>query len=80
MVILTGFMWPKRGGGGGVGKQLYRELEKKALDLGVKKLFVDASITARPFFEKLNFKTIRQQTVELRGVDFMNYRMEKKLV
>lgn len=36
-----------------------------------------ASITARPFFEKRNYKVIKEQEVEIHGVFLRNYLMEK---
>jgi len=35
------------------------------------------SLTARPFFERMGFGVIREQDVELRGVLFRNYAMQK---
>jgi putative acetyltransferase len=39
-------------------------------------LWSDVSITAKPFFERQGFVVIKQQTVNLRGVDLDNYLME----
>lgn len=39
---------------------------------------VDASITAKPFFECHGFQVIQQQSVESRGVAFVNYHMALK--
>lgn len=39
---------------------------------------VDASITAKPFFERHGFQVIQQQSVESRGVAFVNYHMALK--
>lgn len=33
------------------------------------------SITARPFFEASGFTVVREQSVECRGVEFINYRL-----
>lgn len=38
-------------------------------------LDVDASITAKPFFEYHGFQVVRQQNVEARGEWFINYRL-----
>jgi putative acetyltransferase len=43
------------------------------------RIFTEASITARPFFERAGFQLITQQTVEHNGVSFVNCRMEKFL-
>lgn len=39
---------------------------------------VDASITAKPFFERQGFQVVAQQKVECRGEWFINYRMQYK--
>jgi putative acetyltransferase len=65
--------------GKGVGKKIYAELETKARELRLERLFVEASITAKPFFEKLGYSVIKFQTVERKGVKLSNYQMEKFL-
>jgi molybdopterin-guanine dinucleotide biosynthesis protein A len=65
--------------GKGVGKRILQQIESKARSLGIQRLFVEASITARPFFEKRGFITVRQQEVERRGQTFINFVMEKTL-
>lgn len=42
------------------------------------RITVHASITARPFFEKRGYRTVREQRVERRGVFLTNYVMEKR--
>lgn len=63
--------------GKGIGTQILQKIESKARSLGIKRLFVEASITARPFFEKRGFVTVRQQEVERRGQTLINFVMEK---
>lgn len=63
----------------GVGRQLYRAIEAKALELSLGRLFVEASITAKPFFQRMGFAIMRQQLVMRRGETFINYGMEKSL-
>ena len=46
-------------------------------ELNISKLQTDASITAKPFFEKHGFKTVQQQTVKIKDVELINYKMEK---
>ena len=41
-------------------------------------LTVEASITARPCFERMGFQVIAEQRVVARGEEFVNYRMEKR--
>lgn len=61
----------------GVGALLYQTVEQQALGLGCDRLFTEASITAKPFFQRLGFTVIQQQTVLRRGEAFINYQMEK---
>lgn len=63
----------------GVGSQIYWAIEAKALELSVNRLFVEVSITAKPFFQRMGFAVIAQQTVTCRGETFINYLMEKIL-
>lgn len=65
--------------GKGVGGALLEALVAEARRLGLTRLFVEASITARPFFEAKDFTVLTQQVVTLRGVEFVNYRMERLL-
>lgn len=65
--------------GKGIGSLLIDALEKEATKLGWKKLQTEASITAKPFFERKGFHSIEEQTINLRGVNFVNYKMEKLL-
>ena len=60
----------------GVAKQLLQKITDTAIELNISRLETDASITAKPFFEKHNFTTIRQQTVTLGNIDLINYKME----
>ncbi|NJR52247.1 MAG: GNAT family N-acetyltransferase [Leptolyngbyaceae cyanobacterium CSU_1_3] len=63
----------------GVGRQLYAAIESKALALKLSRLFVEASITAKPFFLRMGFAIVQPQTVTCRGETFINYVMEKVL-
>lgn len=63
----------------GVGKQIYQEIEAKAIALNLTQLVTEASITARPFFEKMGFSVVREQEVYCRGEQFKNYVMQKLL-
>ena len=64
--------------GCGVGSTLMESVYERAIQKGIKRIFAEVSITARPFFEKHGF-TAEEQTVVLRGVKFINYKMEKFL-
>jgi len=63
----------------GVGTQILEQIESKASLLGIKKLFTEASITAKAFFESKGFVVVRQQEVERRGQKFINFLMEKTI-
>lgn len=63
----------------GVGTQILECLEAKAKDLGINKIFTEASITAQPFFESQRFIVIKKQEVERRGEKFINFAMEKNI-
>jgi putative acetyltransferase len=61
----------------GVGRKIYCAIEAKAYELGIHRLYTEASITAKPFFLHMGFEIIREQQVERRGETFVNYSMEK---
>lgn len=63
----------------GVGKQIYEAIEAKAIELVLNRLFVEASITAKPFFERMGFSLVQEQKVARREETFVNYAMEKFL-
>lgn len=67
------------GVGHGVGGRLYQALEAKATELGLTRIFLEASITAQPFFARRGFRVVAQQTVVRRGVAMTNYKMAKSL-
>ena len=63
----------------GIGKKILEQLESKARSLKIEKLFLEASITAKPFFESQNFIVVKQQEVERRGQTLINFIMEKSI-
>jgi putative acetyltransferase len=65
--------------GCGVGRLLLTALEAEASRRGIGRLFTEASITARPFFEHCGFSVLAQQVVICRGVELVNFRMDKHL-
>lgn len=64
----------------GVGSQIYRAIEAKALELGASRLFTESSITAKPFFQRMGFSIVKEQEIFCRGETFINYAMEKLLL
>ncbi|MFB8792295.1 MAG: GNAT family N-acetyltransferase [Potamolinea sp.] len=65
--------------GQGIGKQILSQIESKAKSLGLVRLFTEASITAKPFFESQRFIVVIKQEVERRGQSFINFAMEKDI-
>ncbi len=61
----------------GIGRIILGQIDAKAINLGLKKLFTEASITAKPFFESQGFMVVKKQEVERRGQKFINFAMEK---
>ncbi|MDR3711665.1 MAG: GNAT family N-acetyltransferase [Puia sp.] len=64
---------------GVAGRLLFRILET-ARELGLTGIDVEASITARPFFEKHNFRMSGEQTVYVKGIALLNYKMHLELI
>jgi putative acetyltransferase len=44
------------------------------------RVYVEASICARPMFEKLGFTILSENQVDLGGVKLMNYLMERRSI
>ena len=65
--------------GRGVASALLNCLEDAARCQGIGRLFTEASITAKPFFERRGFVVLTAQVVEFRGKKFTNFQMEKHL-
>lgn len=63
----------------GVGRSLLVALVDEARRVGITRLFTEASITARAFFEAQGFLLLAQQVVMCRGAEFINFRMERIL-
>lgn len=63
-----------------IGTKIINNLEQYALRDGIKKIYTFSSVTARPFFESLGWRTICDNTVMRSGVCLKNYRMEKNLI
>ena len=63
----------------GIANKLYKEIENEAKRLLQTFLTSDVSKTARPFFKKVGFEVLKEQTVMRQGVELTNYKMKKKL-
>ena len=63
----------------GVATALLSAVEVEAREKRITVLYVEASITSRPFFVARGFQVIAPQIVTVHGQEFLNYRMEKRL-
>jgi putative acetyltransferase len=63
----------------GVALNLFNVMEKTVIQNKRTELTSDVSITAKPFFEKIGFKTIEKQTVIRDNIGLLNYKMVKSL-
>lgn len=61
----------------GVATQLLRQIEYWAMLHHINILITDASITAKPFFEKHQFTVVTPQQVHCRGQLLTNFQMKK---
>ncbi|MFS8147750.1 GNAT family N-acetyltransferase [Rhizobium sp. BR 249] len=61
----------------GVATHLLRRVEEEAFKLGFRRIYTEASRTARPFFERKGFRVLTGQIVEKRGQGLENFLMEK---
>jgi putative acetyltransferase len=66
--------------GRGIATALLRCAEGSARSRGLARLFTEASITARPFFERRGFRVLEMQRVLRRGRELTNFRMVRQLV
>lgn len=63
----------------GVATALLANVEQRGSAAGATEMSTDASITARPFFERHGFRVIAEQHPITRGVIMTNYKMTKTL-
>lgn len=63
----------------GVASSLYEYLLVKAKETGIKSLYVEASLIAKPFFEHRGFSVVKKNEVQRNGVPLVNFSMEKHL-
>ncbi|WP_160718126.1 GNAT family N-acetyltransferase [Chitinophaga solisilvae] len=64
----------------GIATLLMQQILAVARQLQLPTLTSYVSITAKPFFEKMGFRVITPQTLELDGVEISNFEMQKHLV
>ena len=63
----------------GVATLIAEDIEKYFFREGIQIITTDASITAKPFFEKRGYIVQKRQNVECRGQFFTNFKMRKTL-
>ncbi|WP_245542684.1 GNAT family N-acetyltransferase [Psychromonas ossibalaenae] len=61
----------------GIGRALMTHILAQGKQQKIKHYFAQVSITAKPFFEHFGFKVVKQQLVEVRDQELINYHMEK---
>ena len=66
--------------GAGVGSSLIQAIFEMAKQDNINRIYAEVSITAKPFFKAKGFKVVKEQTVNLRGVELKNFVMEKHLL
>ena len=65
--------------GRGIGRLLYEATEQAARGWDLGRVFTEASVTARPFFERQGFRVLGERRVLRLGVELTNFAMEKPL-
>lgn len=60
----------------GVMTSLVRHAVRTCFALKLERVYVEASITARPLFEREGFAVLAENRVDIAGVKLLNYRME----
>lgn len=65
--------------GRGIAKALLERIEAQARSAGLTRLHTEASLTARPVFERHGYRVIAAQTVSRGDQSLRNFRMEKPL-
>ncbi|WP_426486473.1 GNAT family N-acetyltransferase [Flavobacterium sp. 2] len=63
----------------GIANKIFTELELEAKKHNSKIITSDVSITAKPFFEKKGFVVKIEQKNRIKGVEIINYKMEKEI-
>jgi len=63
----------------GVAKALFDHILAIATNSGIKRLYVEASIIAKPLFEKFGFETLQENSIERNQQILTNFSMQKLL-
>ncbi len=65
--------------GKGASLGIFKKFEEEARKLGLHEMTTEASIMAMPLAKRVGFEVLEKQIKVLNGVEFINYRMRKKL-
>lgn len=65
--------------GRGVASVLYEHLLAQAKDRNLRRLYVEASLIAKPFFEHRGFSVVKRHEVQRNGIALVNFLMERSL-
>lgn len=65
--------------GRGLASALLDAVLSAAKEQGLERVFTEASLTAKPFFERRGFRVLQEQTVQRLGQTLVNFRMERKM-
>jgi putative acetyltransferase len=60
----------------GIMTRLVQHALQTCISRNIPRVHVEASLCAKPMFEKLGFKTLEENIVHIKGVALLNYRME----
>jgi putative acetyltransferase len=63
----------------GVANRLCERVEKSLAEAGVQRIYTEASLAARAFFESRNFRVLHAEMVDCRGVELKRFAMEKQI-
>jgi len=62
----------------GIGRELLEVACAWAVGQGARRLVSEVSLSARPLFESTGFRVEREQSVERRGIRFVNFQMARE--
>ena len=65
--------------GKGASLGIFKKFEEEARKLGLDEMTTEASIMAMPLAKRVGFEVLEKQVKVFKGVEFINYRMRKKL-
>ena len=63
----------------GVATRLFQRIESVFLSSGIRRIFTEASLVARPFFEHHGFQVDAEEVIECRGVQLCRFAMHKQI-